>query len=285
LRKLLRFGSIIALALGLASAHAADSARDSVNAVLRTAGGTAGQARALVRLAWIEPGVDPAVSSLARNMIVKYGEAGLPALREAATEVPLRFTADVVVATIEARMRERTGVPRDYLAGLEKAIWFGSIHAKRLAIARLSGESYRPVVMACIDAAHDHPELTETVLRALVSFREPTSRFYLDESLRTGTLQQRRLAAIALSLIGGPAHELLREASLSDDSKVQDVAVAALIPVSGPEDLTIFYEFVDRYAGDGHPLLEEVSRRAAELEALRESQQDQDAASSTAGGE
>jgi len=230
-----------------------------------------GQASALVRLAWpAEAPLDPLVRAAARQELLDFNTHAFPALRAAVKQVAPRYRADVIATLIEARHREPAGSPPDYLPGLEEAIWFGSIEARRLAMIEISRYSFPPAVPTIIDAIHLDPELTRTGIRTLGRMRDERARFYLRHALSQGEPRFKSLAARALGLLGDAGIAVLRERATANDRPVREAAILAFLPYTTPDDATRLHEYAIGFADDSPQLLEQVRNRALELEILLE---------------
>jgi hypothetical protein len=271
--------SVTVLLTGGAALAQVRPAHEKVLQAKAEAGGVAEQAAALYELCWSDPPGDPEVASIARAQLVQYGRHALEVLYRGMSKVPKRYTADLVYALIQAQRDTSLGLEPGYLPGLEAALWHGSVEAKRLAIPKLAARQYRPALLAVIDVAYDHPELTDLVVVALVTYGDDRARFFLDDILRHGEARERKLAAQALSRIGGRAVDTLRNAALSEESATRQAAIAALVPVTGLDDLTTLHEYVYRYPDDDAEVVEQVRQRAVQLEALWEARAKQEAAS------
>ena len=57
-----------------------------------------------------------------------------------------------------------------------------------------------------------------------------------------------------------------RDEVASDDPDIGRAALAAMLPYTRPDDLTVLYEFIDRRAEDDPELTAKIKERAAELE-------------------
>jgi hypothetical protein len=272
-------GLVLLALIALPAAAERDRAKEVLTQAKLTAGSIKGQADALTRLAWPEGPVDSEVAAAARADLIDFGHHSLGALRQAMRRVDATYTADVTATLIQARQRSMTGIPADFLPALDEAVWRGSPDAQRLAIPVLAQHQFGPALMACIDAAIEHPGLTETVLRALAVFKDHRARYYLTEILLNGSDEQRPLAANALAQTGGLAMTPLRDAVFSEDAAIRLVAIRALIPVSRIDDLTLLYEYAGRFPDDGEPVLESVRERTALLESLLEQVLDEESAS------
>jgi hypothetical protein len=272
-------------AVALAPPAAADEppagaeARDAVRAALNSARDIDGQAAALARLAWPTDGERVAgLSALARYKLVRFDEYAFQALFDALDRVPEPLSTDVVAVILEARRRHRGGVPAAFIPALERAVWFGSVGARRLAIRELARYHYRPAMLPAIDAAIEDPQLVDTVVELLPLFGHAGARYYLQDVLLEGTERQRRLAAVSLARIGGRALETLRDASLSDDRVIRELAVGALLPLTGVNDLTTLYEYVADHPDDDAELIARVRERAIQLEELLDRAMEQESA-------
>jgi hypothetical protein len=277
-RKRIAVVSFLVAALAASSiavaAEEATTPRDILNKAKAEAGSISGQAEALARLAWPSQGPsDPLVHAAARLELVGFGSYALPALRKAVKEVDPLYTADITAALIQARRREPSGSPPDYLPGLEEAIWFGSVEARRLAMMEISRYPYPPAVLTIIDAVHLDPELTYAGIRALGRLRNERGRFFLKRILVHGEPRYQKLAAQALGLIGETGVPLLREQAVSEQRSVREAAMAALLPYATSDDLTLIHEYVGLHADDDPVLVDSVRSKAIELETqLEESQ-------------
>jgi hypothetical protein len=242
-----------------------------VERAMREAGGIPAQATALVALAWPPGGPgDHAVQSLARRQLVHFGHHALAALRTAIRQVDLPYKADATAALIEARRRRRHGIPPNYLTGLEDAIWFGSLEARRLGMIEVSRYFYPPAVLPMIDAIYAHPELTETGLKALSRMRDGRTRFFLRGVLTNADPRFKKLAASALGDVGEAGLAILRALSKSDDRAVREAAMVALLPHTKLDDLTLLYEYVTSNSEDDALVIDAVRDRAQGFETFLE---------------
>ena len=265
---------------GTALGDEGDEAQRVVDAAKAEAGDVPEQARALVRLAWPDgPITRPAVSNLARDQIVGFGDHGLEALRERLVEVDGIYQADITSATIETRMIVTAGLPAQYMPALYDSIWFGSMDAKRLGMFEMARYRFPMATLPIIDSAYEYPRLRHSVIRALEQQGDDRARHFLGEILMEGDPQYLHEAAQALAVIGGRSIDTLREATISPDPTLRGAAIDALMPVSGVDDLTILYEYVALYPEDPPERMDLVLQRAAQLEAMMEARQDIDAAS------
>jgi HEAT repeat protein len=238
------------------------------------------QAIALAGLAWPEGPINPAVSSLARRQLVGFGDQGLEAMRQRLRATDARFGADIASAVIETRLVVRAGIPHNYIAILYEIVWFGSLDAKRLAMAELAVQRFPPAMLAIIDSAFDYPELTAPVINALGRLGDDRARHYLGQLLMEADPEYSLRAAEALAEIGGRSIDVLREASVSASEMIRGAAIDALVPLSGVEDLTILYEYVAQFPEDDPRRIDLVIQRATKLESLLEARQDSEAGSS-----
>jgi HEAT repeat protein len=266
-------GSIVAASVVAGSVAAgAEPPRDPrqvLNRAKAEAGSIPGQADALARLAWPADGrSDPLVQAAAREELVGFGDYALPALRKAVKQADPRYRADVTAALIEARRTQRFGDPPDYIPGLEEALWFGSIEARRLAMIELSRYQYPPAVLTIIDAIHLNSELTWTGLRALGRMRDERARHFLRRVLDHGEPRYRRLAAQALGRLGDMGVAWLREGLASEDRGVREAAMAAFLLYAAQDDAAMLREYAARHADDDPELLDRVRDRTYELETL-----------------
>ncbi|HXV77909.1 MAG TPA: hypothetical protein VD788_16480 [Candidatus Polarisedimenticolaceae bacterium] len=263
------------------AARAADDPLAIINDAKAKAVTIPKQAEALAALAWPAGEVDPAVSSLAREQLVGYGDRGLDAMIGRFRVAPARFAADITSAFLETRLVVRSNQPPSFIPSLVEILWFGPPEAKRLALPELAARRFGPAMLSFIDAAYEHPELTGPVISALGRLRDDRARHYLGEILLRADSTYTRPAAEALARIGGRAIDVLREASASPDELVRGSAIDALVPLSGVTDLTILYEYVAQFPDDDPRRIELVIQRATQLETLLEARQDVDAGSAT----
>lgn len=238
------------------------------------------QAEAMVRLAWLDPTAPHEVRELARRHLVDFGARSMHAIRRAVTKVDPLYCADVAAAAIEAKEGSQ-GLPADYLATLETVLWYGSVDAKRIAILIVASNRYVPAMPIAIEAMYTHPELTETVLRALPMFGNSGARHTLGHFLNQGTASERRIAARSLTQMGSLASEVLREALLSDDPLTRSVAVEVFLPKTAIDDLTTLYEYLAQHPEDDPATLEAIRERAQLLESVLVQYQDAQAASAS----
>jgi hypothetical protein len=265
---------------GFVCAGEREDAHRIVNAAKAKAHEIPAQAIALTMLAWPDgPITQPAVSNLARDEIVGFGDHGLEALRKRLVAAPGRYQADITSALIETRLLVTAGLPADYLPGLYDGVWFGSMDAKRLAMAELARYSFPLATLAVIDATYDHPRLLPFAIRTLARQGDDRARHFLGGILMEANPDYLHLAAEALAVIGGRAIDTLRDATVSPNAELRGAAIDALIPLSGVDDLTILYEYVALFPEDPPERMDLVLQRAAQLEAMLEARQDVDAAS------
>jgi len=224
------------------------------------------QALALVRHAWPEEPLHPAISALAREQLIDFGLDGFAALRWAVVNVPARFQADAVAAMFESRDKLPHEIPPEYLPALEETVWFSSVEAKRLALPELTNHRYQPALMSMVDAAYMHPEIRLDVIQALGKYKSDRVRHFLLKMLREGTPVESHAAAVSLARIGERALGTLREATRDDVAQARAAAVRALLPISNVEDLTLLHEWVALHAGDDGTLAGAVTQRTTLLE-------------------
>ncbi len=244
------------------------SALETVNRAKDEARSIPKQAEALVRLAWLDDDRDPRVRALARQQLVDFGRHSTQALYAAIPKVDPALTADVTLTLIESRQKLEASGPHDFIAGLEQAIWFGSVDAKRLAIREIRRFSYTPALLPIIDAAIEYPELAGVAMKSLGEMGDDRARFYLGEQLAGSDRELRLLAAEALADIGGDAVQILREATLSENAGIRHAAIEALLPRTSLNDLTILHEYVYMHPDDDPEMLAKVRDRAMLLESL-----------------
>lgn len=263
------FALLALLSLHALAAEGAEGQRQVIVKALAEAVTVPKQAEALARLAWTAEGPrDPVLQQMAREELVKFGEAGLPAIRQAIKTAPATFQADVVAALVGAKRAIRTGIPPEYLPSLEEAIWFGSIEAKRVAIKEICRYRYPPAVLSIIDAATEHRELRRAAYVALGRMADERARFFLGEALLEQPQPDRLEVARALAQIG--AFDELRLAARSEQADLRHAAIEALLPVSGIDDLTVLHEFAAQHPGDDPQLVLRARERALYLETLLE---------------
>jgi HEAT repeat protein len=269
-------------AVGGASAGEEENARAYIERARRSAGSIAEQAKVLARLAWPDGPRDHLISAIAREDLVKFGDHAVSALYEAAGRVDPVYSADVVEAVIAVYRRQMSDIPPDYFGTLEEALWSGSEDAQRMAIREFALFQHPPVLMACIDAAYEHPALLPEVVRALGEFGDPRARFFLKELLFREPPPLRAAAAESLAAIGGKAMLPLHEGVLSKDVGIRHDSLRALLPRSGVNELAILYEYLSLYPEDDAELAEAVRDRATLLETLMDQRLDYESASPTA---
>jgi hypothetical protein len=243
------------------------------------------QAEALALLVWPANGETPhpLVAALARDELVNFGHHGLGALRAAIQRVEPLYRADVTAALIQARWTTVSGEPEDYLPGLVDAIWYGTAEAQRLAMLEVARFHYPPSVLTSIDAAKAHPELIPVALHVFGIIADPRARFFVREQLLTGEPRHRARAARTLAALGPDGLGVLREIARSGTGEPRRIAVETLLPHSTPDDLTLLHEYVASSSGAPAALVEQVRRRAAELEAELERELDAQSASAPGG--
>ena len=97
------------------------------------------------------------------------------------------FQADAAAAFIAARFRNPSGMPSDYLPGLEETIWYGSPEAQRIAMNEIRRYIYPPAVLSSIDGAYENPILTRYVVNTLAAMNDPRARTFLTNLLLEGS--------------------------------------------------------------------------------------------------
>jgi hypothetical protein len=239
------------------------------------------QAQALVDLAWPTDGPGrPLVAAMARQELIGYGSHGLEALREALFNVGPEHQADVTATLIDARRSEKHGNPKTFLPALEEAIWYGSIEARRLAMAEISKFVFPTAVLSTIDAIYENPELALHGIRALGRMRNDRARFFLGRTLNHAAPRYKKAAASSLALLGDTGFQVLRYAVRSETREVREAAVRALLPFAAVEDLTALYEYLDSHGPTDDPqVLARIRERATQLETMLEEQQLRESAS------
>ena len=265
----LLLATVVSASVGPVLAFTNPRVRKEINRAKASAGrnNADGQAAALTRLAWPdEASSDPELRAAARYELVAYGHDALSALRGAIKRVDPIFSADVTLTLIEARYLEAAGSPRDYLPGLEDAIWNGSVEAQRIAILEISRHHFPPAVLSTIDAMRSHPELLPTGIYALGRMRDSRARFYLSSVVKEGPDRHRYAAAIALAAVGDSGVKLLREVAASEEPQVRRAAIRALIPGAERGDLTLLHAFARDPTVEDPELAELALQKAVELE-------------------
>ena len=239
------------------------------------------QVRELALLAWPVDGhpTDPALAAAARAEIIGYSKHAMDPLSDVLDRADPVYSADVTLAMIDAARRLTEGTAPGLLRGLDKALWFGTVDAKRLAIQQFGMRKTRAVRMAIVDATYDHPELIPIAVQSLTQIGDDRARHYLGELLASDDEEHRRLAASALGKIGARCKDVLREGVLSQDPGMREAALSELLANTGLGDLTTLYEYVAAFPDDDPSLLEQVRQRAVLLEDLLERQRAADASS------
>lgn len=226
------------------------------------------QARALARLAW-PPGGDPdpgsAVREIARARLIDYGRHGVAAVHEVVRTQPAD-SADALAAFVEIRAGYEVGLPPNYLAVFDDALWFGSREARRLAMQELGAYGRAMNFLAIVDAAEEDPELTAVAVHTLGRLGNERARFWLSRQMSHQDADLRVSAAMALASIGGAALDPLASGTKSDDPAFRAMCVRALVPVAGPEQLTTLYEYLGTHEADDETLAAMVRERALALE-------------------
>lgn len=268
------------LAIGLpAGAQMIEDARSTIVRETSKAADIPQQADALVRLAWPPEGQgDPYVRAAARRELIDYGDFALRPLRDAVKTRDAVWQADIVATFIEAARTITSGQPPDLLPGLEEAIWFGSSHARRLAIREIGRHRFPPAVLPIIDAIDANPELTMTGIRALGQMGDSRARFFLGRVLTQGAPRHQHEAATALAQLGEGGLFVLRQAARSESRVEREAAFWALLSAALPEDADLFHRYGVLHPEDDPALLQRVLARAAELETQLEQKRDAEAA-------
>ena len=177
------------------------------------------------------------------------------------------------------RRHERVLNPLEFLPGLEEAIWYGSIEAKRLGAIEISMFFFPPAMLPIIDGMYEYPELGKVGIAALHRMRDPRSRFFLSRILERGYSELRVPAAGALAALGDVGLIALRNAAESTSAPIREAAVGALLPISVTDDLTLLYEYLGANTEDDPLLLDLIRQRALELEVQFEEEQRAEASS------
>ncbi len=272
---------VLFLATMPALAAGTSDPQEVINQALTRAVAIPAQAESLCELAWPSDGPgDPLVAAMARQFLVGFGTYGLNALREAMFRVRPEHQADVTATLIDARRSESAGTTPDYLPALEEAIWYGSIEARRLAMAEISKFVFPVAILSTIDAIHENPELMLDGIRTLGQMRNERGRFFLGRTLNHAAPRYKEAAAAALVLLGDSGFQILRNALLSPTGEVREAALVALLPYAATNDLTSLYVYLEAHATtDDVELIERVRERTAELETVLEERQLAEAAS------
>jgi hypothetical protein len=265
-------GSALLAGVSLAAGFVTPEIRTKLNAATAASPAIPAQADTLARIAWPDEGVtDPPLAAAARYELERFGQHAIEPLRAALHRVPPRFQADVLATMIAARESVTLGIPPGFISALDEALWFGTVDAQRQAMIELARFGFPLTTTAAVDAVHMHPELLGVVIAALGMQEDDRSRFFLSEVLQADP-EYRRPAASALADVGGQALDILRQATRHPDRAVREVAVDALLPRAGIDDLTVLHEYVGSNAGDDPAVLGRVRERATFLENLLEQQ-------------
>ncbi|MDH3627529.1 MAG: hypothetical protein OES25_07720 [Acidobacteriota bacterium] len=231
----------------------------------------------LAELAWPDPSVprNAWVAFEAHKELIAMGESAVNGLARVVADVDPTQAGDVVLTIIAARTRQTSGVARSFLPAMDRAVWFGSLDARRLAIPQLAKRQSYGTLPACVDAALEEPSLLPLVIRSTVGFRRDSARHFLKTQLESGDAELRQLAAESLARIGGRARDTLREATLSDSLEIQESSLRAWLPLTGTNDITTLYEYLARRDEEEvDELMTLVGERAMFLEALLETEQE-----------
>ena len=208
-----------------------------------------------------------------------YGEYAIPALRRAVTSVRPDQQEEVVWALTRAFLNMESGLPAEYLLGLEEATWFGTREARLRAIPELGRHRYRPSLLTIVDAAYEDAELVPTAIESLGMMGDARARFFLEKMMLEGPPDARGQAAAALARIGGEALRPLKIATRSDDPGVRLVAIQGLLPVATIDDISTLHEYVYNHPQDDPGILEAVRASALMLEDALARQAEADSAS------
>jgi hypothetical protein len=261
---------LLVLGLCLSGASRAN-APDEVRQIIRDAKAKAvtipGQVESLVNLAWShEEDSDPRVQAEARRNLVHYGHHVLPVLRRAIPDLPPRYQADAVAAFIEARLSNPSGMPQDYLPGLEETIWYGSTEAQRIALNEIKRYNYPPAVLSSIDACAANPIMTRYVAVSLGYMGDPRARFFLADLYKDGSDFYRSAGAQALQIFGEGGIDKLRAGIRADNAPTRERAMRAFLRVSAPGDLGALRDYLEQHAEDDPAVREAVQKRIEILE-------------------
>ncbi|ANM28762.1 hypothetical protein ABI59_02765 [Acidobacteria bacterium Mor1] len=252
--------------------QAADEA-DSIAALdlaMRTARSIPERAQLLVDHAWpLDVTRDDEVVRFARKELIQYGEHGMDAMARRIREVAKEQTSEILVTMIAARQNTEA-TPSGYIVGLDAALWFGNVEAKRYAIEQIGLGRVSGQMLAIVDAALEHPELTETAVRTLARLKNERARFYLNDLLRGDDSEVRDLAAEGLAAIGGEALSLLREAMGDPSVEVREASARAVLQIASVADLSTLHDYYGGFPDDDPDLREMVRERALLLEKLLE---------------
>jgi hypothetical protein len=270
---------VVVLAVNASATTYESAAEREVYEAMARAPTISKQAENLAFLAWPKGNGDEEVAAVARRVLVGFGGQGMAALRGALRKVDPEDQADVVRAILEARDRIVAGIPADLLPALEEAVWFGTHDARAIAIPELGRYQASPALLTIIDAGHEDPELVGLAVDAVGMIGDERGRFFLDAQLHGGAPGIPEKAAVALARTGGKALDPLKAAIRSDDRALRELAVRALLPVAGVEELSTLYEYTYRHEDDDPELIEAVRQSTVVLERLLAAQQDHDSAS------
>lgn len=233
----------------------------------------------LVDLAWLRPGVDPAVSALARQRIPESGGDALFHLGRALDRVPRDRTAEVAETLVATRAFVTFGLHPNYAPALYTVLWVGDRKAKEIVIPQIARERVRAALLPLIDSAIDDPELTPLVLEAAAQIGEDRARFWIEQVLLDPSGRYREQAASALAKIGNRAMDPLENALRSQDRALRLVAVRAILSAPTENELTALYEYLGAHPDDDPATLESVKETTVRLEKALEERRAQEAAS------
>jgi hypothetical protein len=272
---------IVAESIGDIPNHPEDTPEEAVaRAVARAGKDYHAQAEILAGIAWPTGPMDPALSKVARRILVEYGADGMRALRKSIRRAGPGYSGDVVLALTQAYEYVQSGIPQDYLPAMLDALWDGSADARRLAMLTLTRHGENSGILPMMDSAYEYPELTTTVIECLGRLRDERARFFLDSHLRSDDIAIRQAAATSLAQIGGIALEMLVRGIREEDDHLRQLSAIALSTVAGPDELTALHEYVGAFPEDDPAAVGAVRRRAEYIERMIEAyhnlQQDQD---------
>ncbi|NIM01507.1 MAG: hypothetical protein GTN89_11770 [Acidobacteria bacterium] len=256
---------------------------DPIEEEIRLAMGTQdiyGQSRTLARLAWGADNDNHELAARARERLTFFGQHGMQAISEALEWADPGFSADIMLAAIEAESQMTFGTSSYTTAAIEHAIWFGSPEAKRIAMLHMAKRPVPILLLSVIDAAYVDPPLTPVVIESLQLIEDDRARFFLAEQVeQQADPEIREQAALAMAAIGGRCHQYLRAWSLAEEPELRNLALRALLPNTTIGDLMTLYEYVAMFPDDDPKLLAELRDRAQFLEEIFEKQQEMDSAS------
>jgi hypothetical protein len=239
------------------------------------------QALALIDLAWPDEPGDPSVAARAKEMIIDFGEAGIPHLRAAIPTARPEHQGEIVRAFIAAKRQMTSRIPADYYPGLEEAVWFGSEDARISALPELAAGRYSLAVLTIEDAAYETPRLLPLCIETLGKIGDDRARFFLEKHLQEGKGEVQDLAAQALASIGARAMLPLKAALRSDRRSVREAAARAFVPVAEPDDASALSEYAASHPRDDPETLRRVHEATVMLEKIREAKEAAEASSAS----